>query len=126
MVNLEKERLRARKHLETLYEGTCNIYGYENGYNRESHSYKTTKKIYAEDVPCRLSYASKQAANQSSTVNIAEQEIFLYIAPEVKCCAGSSVEVTQNGVTRLYNCMGLSALYSTHQEVKLSLENKEA
>ncbi len=126
MVNLEKERLRARKHLEALYEGTCRIFQYENSYDKETHSYKTAEKVFAEDVPCRLSYASKQAANQTNTVDIVEQDIFLYLAPEIKCRTGSSVEVTQNGVTRLYHSMGLTALYSTHQEVKLRLENTEA
>lgn len=126
MVNLEKERLRARKHLEALYEGICRVYQYENGYDKDTHSYKSTEKVFAEDVPCRLSYASKQAADQTSTIDLVEQDIFLYMAPEIKCRTGSSVEVTQNGVTRLYKSMGLTALYSTHQEVKLKLENTEA
>ncbi len=126
MVNLEKERLKARKAIEALYEGTCRIYSYSSDYDKEAHSMVTKEVVFAEDTPCRLSYSSKQTANQTSTVDIADQEILLFLAPEVRCRAGSRVEVTQNDVTRLYECMGLSALYYTHQEAKLKLVEVEA
>lgn len=126
MVRLDNERLKARKAVESLYDCTCRIYGYTNGYDSEKHCVTTEEVLFAEDVPCKLSYSSKQSASQSSTVDILGQDIFLYLAPEIRCRAGAKVEVTQNDVVRTYDCAGLSALYYTHQEVRLRLADTEA
>lgn len=126
IAKLAKARQRARKYTEDLYEGTCTIYTYENVYNTATHSLESVDKVFAEDEPCRLSYLSSGPADQSETANIVGQDIYLFLAPEIKARAGSVVKVTQNGVTRTYESMGISAMYFSHQEVKLKLKKTEA
>ena len=126
MVQLNAARRQMRKQIEDLYEGTCTIYTYENVYNTATHSLESVDKVFAEDEPCRLSYLSSGPADQSETANIVGQDIYLFLAPEIKARAGSVVKVTQNCVTRTYESMGISAMYFSHQEVKLKLKKTEA
>ena len=126
MVGLEKARKRARNAIEGLYEGVARIYTYESKYDKKTHSMKSEEVVYAEDVPCRLSHSSKTSSNQTKNTNIAGEGISLYLSPDIVLEAGCKVDVMQNGVTRIYDCMGVSAVYSTHQEIRLKLESEEA
>ncbi len=126
MVGLESGRIRARKAIEGLYEGNARIYTYVSKYDKESHSMKTEEVVYADGIPCRLSHSSKTSSNQTKTIDIAEQGITLFLSPDVLLKAGCKAEVTQNGITRVYECMGVSAVYPTHQEVSLKLADEEA
>lgn len=126
MVTLEHGRRRAKTALEGLYEGNARIYTYESKYNAESHSMVTETVVYCEGIPCRLSHSSKTSSTQTKTVDNAGQDIILYLSPDVELKAGSRAEVTQNGVTRVYDCMGVSAKYPTHQEVRLVLATEES
>ena len=124
MVN--KGMIAARKAIESRYKGLCTIL------EKKKVKDETTKATALRDIavlsnqPCRLSYSSSGAANQTDTVSNIEQAIKLFIAPEIKIVPGSKLRITQNEVNIDYISGGVPAIYETHQEVCLELEKERA
>ena len=116
----------ARKAIESRYKGLCTIL------EKKKVKDETTKATVLKDMvvlgnqPCRLSYSSSGAANQTDTVSNIEQAIKLFIAPEIKIAPGSKLRIIQNDVTTDYISSGVPAVYETHQEVCLELEKERA
>lgn len=113
--------VKARKAIESLYDGICTITEHQkvkktNG----STGFKDT--VILKDEPCRLSFknitATSQADNLSSAVT---QVVILFISPDINIKTGSKITVTQNGVTTDYKQSGQPAIYDTHQEIILNL-----
>jgi len=122
MVNaLDNAMIAARRAIESRYTGLCTVI------ERQQVKDERTKVTSLKDVtvlsncPCRLSYSSKKAVNQTDTAASIDQTIVLFTAPEIAIKAGSKVIVTQNGATVEYKASGVPAVYETHQEVMLEL-----
>ena len=117
---------QARKAIESRYKGFCDIL------EKRKVKDEVTKATVLKDIavlsnqPCRLSYSSSGTANQTDTVSNIEQTIKLFIAPEIKIAPGSKLRITQNGITTDYISSGVPAVYETHQEVSLELEEENA
>ncbi len=112
--------VRARKVLETLYDGRCTITEHQKIKNPN----KTTgcaDVVVLEDVPCRLSFSTVTNANQTETGASVVQTTKVFLAPEITVKPGSKLTVTQNGVTTEYKSSGVPAFYSTHQEIGVEL-----
>lgn len=124
MVN--KGMIAARKAIESRYKGLCTIL------EKKKVKDETTKATALRDIavlsdqPCRLSYSSSGVASQTDTVSNIEQNIKLFIAPEIKIVPGSKLRITQNEVTIDYISSGVPAIYETHQEVCLEIEKERA
>lgn len=114
MIDLSKFRGIA----ESLYTGKCNVYVY-NGNTKGM--VKMQENLVFENVPCRLSYKSKNSSTEGDVASSPEQTIVLFVAPDIDIKSGSKITVTQNGVTRDYKSSGISAVYQTHQEITLEL-----
>lgn len=112
-----------RGALESLYMGRCNISVGED--YEENNITKTRRKLIYANVPCKLSYGTSQSpAINQSVVPQTDQTITLFINPDIDIPAGCEIEVTQNGVTRVYDKSGVSKVYSCHQEITLKLKEK--
>lgn len=116
----------ARKAVESRYTGLCEVV--ERQHVRDDRTKVTSLKdvIVLSNCPCRLSYSSKKAANQTDTAASIDQTITLFTAPELTIKPGSKVIVTQNGVTVEYKSSGVPAVYETHQEIMLALFDRWA
>lgn len=117
----ETKVVKARKAIESLYQGTCTV-------TEHQKVKKSNKSIGFEDVvvldkqPCRLSFKTVTDADQSdNAASAVNQVIVLFIAPDVSIAPGSKITVTQNGVTTDYQQSGKPAMYDTHQEIILDL-----
>lgn len=112
---------RARKALELLYGGTCNIIEHQK-IKKANKSTGFQDVTVLENEPCRLSFktigSTVQAENAASAVM---QVTTLFISPDVIIKSGSKIVVTQNNRTTEYKSSGEPALYQTHQEVILEL-----
>jgi hypothetical protein len=64
MTAIEKARQRARKAIESMYEGRCTIEGYEKYTDPNTHITKTRKVTIFENEPCKLSFEKLDAANR--------------------------------------------------------------
>lgn len=84
------------------------------------------------DAPCRVSFsgagrqsfAGLRTADEASPWAEAEQSVKLFLAPEWEIPAGSRVLVKGRGGQRLYGRSGQPAVYDSHQEIALSLEDE--
>ena len=115
-----------RKAIESLYKGLCTIRQYDSVFDPITKRTSFAEVVSYVNVPCRLSHKSKVSAKPSDTVSTVAQTIVLFIAPELVVRAGAKVEVTQNGVTKIYKASGESAVYTNHQEIVLEIEDGEA
>lgn len=108
-----------RAAIESLYTGKCTIIQAQEVFDTVTKRTTFEDVAVCENEPCRLSFSTKRAADQNGPVASAEQEIKLFIRPELVILAGSKIVVTQNGKTVKYEAAGESAYYTNHQEVIL-------
>ena len=122
MVNaIKKAQQRARKAIEATYFGTLTVHEMQKV--KDEVTKLTTQKevVTLENQPCRLSFETLSAADQSSTAAHIAQVTKLFISPDIKIKPGSKLTVTQDNVTTDYVRSGFSAVYPTHQEIMLEL-----
>lgn len=117
---------RARKAVERLYTGLCDITNQQETFDPETGQTSFVETVAVTKQPCRLSYSSITAAVQSESAAAINQTIKLFLAPEIEVLAGAKVAVTQNGRTTEYKATGQPAVYSNHQEVVLRLADDKA
>lgn len=111
--------------LSILWKGRATIWEYENVTDPETHQTTQREVILVEDEPCRISFSSEATSNAVTQPNAGVSEmtqfILLFIRPDLTIDAGSVIEVTQNGRTTKYKRSGMPAVYTNHQEIKLTL-----
>lgn len=90
----------------------------------DTHLTRPQEVIVLENAPCRLSFETIKPATETDTVATLAQGVKLFLAPESVINPGSKVIVMQAGRTTEYTASGQPAVYDTHQEVILSLDNK--
>jgi hypothetical protein len=91
-------------------------------------TYQTSQKevLIVEDEPCRISFNSEATTNPDTGVAEMSQFIVLFVRPDLDIAAGSVIEVTQNGRTTKYRRSGKPAMYTNHQEIRLTLYEEYA
>lgn len=120
---LQKAKMvkKARKSLESMFEGTCDIVEHKKVKKSNGATVSEDVKVL-EKKPCRLSFKSigstDQAENAASAVI---QVTTLFISPDIVIKPGSKIIVTQNSRTTEYKQSGEPAMYDTHQEIILEL-----
>lgn len=108
--------VKVRKAIETMYDSVCTVVVHEE-YEKPNGATGFRDAILLEDEPCHMQYASVSEATQGDAVARVAQEIRLFVRPDVEILAGS--KITVNSVD--YTHSGVSAKYSTHQEIVLKL-----
>lgn len=117
---LQKARQAHRAAVEMLYEGTCMVTEYQS-YTKPNKATGYHEVDVFTGQPCRLSFGTVAAAEQTGTGAALQQTVKLFVAPEVEIKPGSKITVTQSGVTKDYCRSGEPAVYATHQEIALEL-----
>lgn len=113
--------VKARKAIESFYDGKCTITEHQK-VKLANKSTGFEDVVVLEDEPCRLSFKSVTATNQTDTAaSTVVQVTKLFLAPEIEVKPGSKLTVTQNDVTTEYQNSGKPAVYATHQEIILEL-----
>ena len=123
---IEKARARARVQIERMYESTCSVWQFSRVYDKATHSTKMKKIALFENVPCHVSYGISGAAKQTDTIAVIGQNITLYLPPEYAVPAGCEIIIEGQGRTTKYESSGEPAVYQSHQEISLALDDKEA
>lgn len=123
---IEKARARARVQIEKMYESTCSVWQFSRVYDKATHSTKMKKVALFEDIPCHVSYGISGAAKQTDTIAVIGQNITLYLPPEYAVPAGCEIIIEGQGRTTKYESSGEPAVYQSHQEISLTLDDKEA
>ena len=111
----------ARKAQEAAYSGKMTVYEHKKEKKKKTHLTAFNDVAVLKDIPCKLSFQSKQAAADTAAAMAVSQTIKLFMAPDININPGSKITVTQNGVTKDYTYSGVPAVYVTHQEIVLEL-----
>lgn len=123
---IEKARARARVQIEKMYESTCSVWQSSQVYDKVAHVTKTKKVMLFDSIPCHVSYGISNAAKQTDTIAVIGQNITLYLSPEYAVPAGCEIIIEGQGRTTKYESSGEPAVYQSHQEISLTLDDKEA
>lgn len=123
---IKKAQQAARKAIEATYFGTLTVREMQKV--KDDATKLTTQKevVTLENIPCRLSFETLQAAVQTSSAATVTQGTKLFVSPDIEIKPGSKLTVTQDNVTTDYVRSGVPAVYPTHQEVMLELFEKYA
>ncbi len=119
---IDKARIKARKAIESLYDCTCNISGYEDYKDPVTKATKQVSKVKYKDQSCKVSKQSLSKNNQTDTVNQVTYEIKLFIAPELEIKQGDIIEVTNKYRVKEIYKSGEGFPYTNHQEIILLKE----
>ena len=115
----------AREAIHSMWDGLCTAF--ENKKSKDKYGIVSSEKVeFCRDVLCRLSFKTISQADQTGLGANVSQVVKLFISPEVYIPPGSTIEVTQNNVTRVYRHSGISAVYTNHQEIILEAEQEKA
>ena len=113
--------VKARKAIESLYDGTCTITEYQK-VQKANKSVGFEEVVVLKEQPCRLSFKTINSTSQTETgASALTQSVKVFLAPEIQVKPGSKLTITQNQVTTDYKCSGEPAYYTTHQEIILEL-----
>lgn len=107
--------------LSILWKGRCTVWEYQDVTDPDTHQTIQREVVVVENEPCRVSFSSEAVTNPSSGVAEMSQFTVLFIRPNLNISAGSVIEVTQNGKTVKYKRSGKPAVYTNHQEIRLTL-----
>lgn len=114
-----------REALELLYEGVCTVEVFApvaDDYGVTKH----TNEILFSDLPCRLSHSKVAPANQTETGATVDSDYTLFLSPAVVIPVGSVITVTQYGTTYKTVCSSVRAVYASHQEIAVTIEQRWA
>ena len=113
--------VKARKAIESLYDGTCTITEYKK-VQKANKSMAFKEVVVLNEQPCKLSFQTTNSTSQTETgASALTQTVKVFLAPEIKVKPGSKLTITQNQVVTDYTNSGEPAYYRTHQEIMLEL-----
>lgn len=112
--------VKTRKAIERLYTHTCTVV-IKQKVKKADHSTSFTETKLVENQPCRLSFSSVSVVSDTSHASLKEQEVKLFISPEINIEEGSKIIVNHDGIESLFSKSGVPAVYPTHQEIKLDV-----
>lgn len=112
--------------LEILWVGRATIWEYKSVTDPETHQTTQEEQKVVTDEPCRISFVTEAVTNIETGAAEMRQITVLFIRPDLTINAGSVIEVTQNGVTTKYRRSGKPAIYTKHQEIRLTLYEDNA
>ena len=123
---IKQAQVLARKAQETTYDGRCTVT--EQQKVKDPKTKLTTEKdmVVLENEPCRLSYSSVSAVDQTESAAKTAQVTKLFLSPDVQIKPGAKITVTQAGAVQTFECSGVAAVYPTHQEIVLTLSERYA
>lgn len=107
--------------MELLYEHTCTVVEYVKVKDPVSKITSMKEVSVLENQPCKLSFSTSKASEQSESVNKVSQVIKLFISPEVKIKEGAKIVISHNGKVSEYKNSGVPSVFFTHQEIVLEL-----
>ena len=125
-MNISSAFVKARKAIESLYDGKCTITETQEVENKDHTTSKEDVDVYT-DIPCRLSVNTISAASDSDNGAASVSKVIkLFISPDVVITSGAKVTVTQCSLSGVYRSASEPAMYHSHQEVILELQDRWA
>jgi len=125
-INYKQFTTKSPNPLRQMWIGRCTIYEYQTVVDETNYQSTQEPVPVLKNEPCRLSYNWEQATNLKNGAAVVSQSITLFIRPDITIKPGSLIEITQHGVTEMFERSGHTAVYTNHQEVKLQVHEDYA
>lgn len=123
-MNISSAFVKARKAIESLYDGKCTITETQEVENEDHTTSQEDVDVYT-DIPCRLSVNTISAASDSDNDAASVSKVIkLFLSPDVAITSGAKVTVTQCSLSGVYRSASEPAMYHSHQEVILELQDR--
>jgi hypothetical protein len=123
-MNISSAFVKARKAIESLYDGKCTITETQEVENEDHTTSQEDVDVYT-DIPCRLSINTISAASDSDNGAASVSKVIkLFLSPDVTITSGAKVTVTQCSLSGVYRSASEPAMYHSHQEVILELQDR--
>lgn len=111
--------------LATMYKDACSVVEHRKITDPITKKTGFDDVTVVEDQPCRLSYKQIPTTAGGNVASM-DQQVKVFLPPEVEVKAGSKVIVTQHydcrdDIVTEYAASGVPAVYPSHQEVSLEL-----
>ena len=120
-MNISSAFVKARKAIESLYDGKCTITETQEVENEDHTTSQEDVDVYT-DIPCRLSVNTISAASDSDNGAASVSKVIkLFLSPDVAITSGAKVTVTQCSLSGVYRSASEPAMYHSHQEIILEL-----
>lgn len=110
-----------RGAIEMLYLDLCSIYEYQNVKDPKTSISRKEEVLIQENLPCKLSYSSIDAAAVGDGAAQRNMIAKLFIAPEIEVKPGSKLVVMHNGISTTFANSGDPGIYTDHKEIMLKL-----
>lgn len=107
--------------VRSLWIGKCTVTVLQHTTSEKNGRATKTEVPIIQNEPCRVSFTSIRPVIPAEKAHKTTQSTKLFIRPDLQIPPGSKITVTQKGVTGVYRQSGISAVYSTHQEIPLDL-----
>lgn len=125
-MNISSAFVKARKAIESLYDGKCTITETQEVENEDHTTSQEDVDVYT-DIPCRLSVKTISAASDSDNGAASVSKVIkLFLSPDVTITSGAKVTVTQCSLSGVYRSASEPAMYHSHQEIILELQDRWA
>lgn len=108
-----------RAALESTYEGLCTVTEFLSAKDPVTKVTKQQEVQVLVNEPCALSQTSSPGVLKTDVDNTTDFTAKLFISPDVTIRPGCEINVVQNGMDCLFQQVGTSFRYATHQEILL-------
>jgi len=108
----------ARAALRRMWGDTCTVYEYKPVLKKNKSTVHTPAPVIV-DAPCKLSFSSLSAVNQTDTAAAIVQTVKLFLDETLEIKAGSKIVVKRNGKEFVYAYGGEAGIFEHHQEIVL-------
>jgi hypothetical protein len=118
---IEAAQAAARQAIESTYQGVVTVIEHKKVTDPVTKLTDYVDNPVLENQPCKLSFETISAANQSSSAASIAQATKLFLSPDIVIKPNSKLTVTQVGIATNYTSSGKPTMYPTHQEIMLQL-----
>lgn len=112
--------------IKSLWTGLANVTVLDNSLNASNGRTEQTERTLYENEPCRVSHKAVNSVNEQDGTAVVIQSAVLLIDVSICIPEGAIIEITQNGVTKVYERSGNPAYYTEHQEIPIELHKVRA
>lgn len=117
--------VRISSVIASTFSHTCDVYEFVSSTSLDGSTAFVEKLVYSQ-LACRLSFSTPDVARDTSVASGVSQVVMLFLAPNVGINPGSKFVVFYDGNTSVFENSSPSALYSSHQQIKLRLATEWA
>ena len=104
--------------MRCLFPHVCRVYTFRSVFDEQSGKTESVKTELYSAFPCRVSFRRYPAGEEKHGGVIQKQGILLFTPPKAELPSGAWVEYGG----RVYRHKGIDAVYPTHRECDLLLE----